>query len=312
MTAPSTRDEEEVETAGPRTLAGMSAWEWAFVAMLGVAFLPAVMAMEAVWSTVDFASHGYLVPLVAVWAATSKRRILPSLPRARDSRGLVALAAGFLLYLVGAGTSIATLQGLGMVAGVAAAVLYLRGAAWLRVLSFPLAYLLFMVPLPETLLTPLIVELQLFVSEVGVSLLQAAGVAVFRLGNVIELADGATLFVAEACSGITSVVTLLPLAVFLAYFTERTLGRRLILVAAVVPLAMIGNLIRVVITVLAAREWGTEAATGGVLHDLAGVGTYVLGCLALLGVGWLMRLVAPPPRRGAADSPRRDGSAARS
>ena len=99
--------------------------------------------------------------------------------------------------------------------------------------------------------------------------------------------------VAEACSGITSVITLLPLGVFLAYFTERTLTRRLVLVAAVFPLAMFGNLLRVVGTILAARWWGVETATTGGLHYSAVILTFVVGCLALIATGWVMRWLVP-------------------
>lgn len=270
------------------------AWELGFVALLVVVFAPALVPMARVWSSVDYASHGYLVPLVALWAATSKRKVLPALPRSRDLRGLVAVAVALGLHGMGVVASLPGLEGLSVVLAASGAVLYLRGPAWLGALAFPLAYLLFMVPLPEAWLAPVIVRLQLFVSSVGVELLQLAGVAVFRDGNVIELPGGGSLFVAEACSGITSVVTLLPLGVFLAYFTERTWARRGILVAAVIPLALLGNLIRVIATVLVARDYGAEAATRGALHESAGVLTYVLGCLALLGVGWVMRVVAPP------------------
>jgi exosortase len=264
------------------------------VALLGVAFAPAVVAMSRVWSSVDYASHGYLVPFVALWAASGKRAALRKLPEARDLRGLPVLLFSFALYLVGVGTSWVALQGLAVVAGVAGMVLYLRGTAWLRTLSFPIAYLLFMVPIPDPLLSPVIVQLQLAVSQLGVWMLQWTGVPVFRDGNVIELPGDVSLFVAEACSGITSLVTLLPLGVFLAYFTEKTLARRLVIVAAVIPLALTGNLIRVIATVLAAREVGAEAATAGALHESAGILTYVLGCLALLSVGWLMRVLVPP------------------
>jgi exosortase len=151
-----------------------------------------------------------------------------------------------------------------------------------------------MVPLPEHWLAPLIVRLQLFVSSVGVAALQFFGEPVLRNGNVLQLASGESLFVAEACSGITSIVTLLPLAVFLAYFTERNLARRAVLVAAVFALAMLGNLIRVVGTVIAAGRYSVEAATSGVIHESAGLLTYVIGCVALLGVGALMRVLVPP------------------
>ena len=152
-----------------------------------------------------------------------------------------------------------------------------------------------MVPLPDSLVTPVVVQLQLFVSSLGVGLLHLAGLPVYREGNVIHLPGGESLFVAEACSGITSIITLPPLAVFYAYFTERRWGRQLVLVAAVVPLAMLANLVRVIATVIASGYVGTKAATGGPLHETAGVFTYVLGLLALMLIGSAMRRLAPEP-----------------
>lgn len=289
------------DPASGTTWFGASPGEWMLVALLVVGFTPALISISRVWSSVEYASHGFLVPLVALWAATSKRSLLPRLEQRRDARGLALLLLAFALYLGGALSSFPALEGLAVVAAVAGMVLYLRGPAWLGALVFPVGYLLFMVPIPDALLTPVIVQLQLFVSSIGVWLLQAFDVPVLRNGNVIELPGDVSLFVAEACSGITSVVTLLPLGVFLAYFTERTLARRLVLVAAVVPLALLGNLVRVIGTVLAAREVGAEAATGAA-HESAGLLTYVLGCLALLGVGWLMRVISPPRAPGAAAS----------
>ena len=286
--------------SGRATPMALSPGEWLLVVGVAAAFAPAFIAMSRVWSSVDYASHGYLVPFVALWAATGKRRLLPTLERRRDNRGLAVLFLSFGLYLVGAATSWTALQGVAFVVAVAGAVLTLRGPAWLRALSFPIAYLLFMVPLPDAFITPVIVELQLAVSSAGVWLLRLFGLPILRVGNVIEMPGDVSLFVAEACSGITSVVTLLPLGVFLAYFTERTLARRLVICAAVVPIAMAGNLLRVIATVLAAREVGAEAATAGSGHELVGVLSYVLGCLALLGVGWLMGRIAPPSTPGAA------------
>jgi exosortase len=186
-----------------------------------------------------------------------------------------------------------SLQGLALVAAVASCAFYLGGSRGLRVLAFPLAFLVFMVPLPPSWLTPLIVNLQLMVSAAAVELLGWFGSAVTRSGNVIQLPAGDTLFVAEACSGITSLVTLTPLAIVLAYFTENTLARRLTIVFAVVPAAMLGNLLRVIATVLAAERYGAEAATGNWLHESAGLITFVLACLALIGLGALMRRLAP-------------------
>jgi exosortase len=268
-------------------------WDWTLLALLLLVFAPAFQSMAAVWSRLDYYSHGYLVPVVALWAAAAQRHVLPRLPARREPWGWAGLVASLAVYALGALASDPTLQGLAFVGALASLLYALRGGPTLRALAFPVGFLLFMVPIPGPWLAPVIVKLQLFVSAAGVRVVQALGLAAARDGNVILLPGGGSLFVAEACSGITSLVTLVPLAVFLAYFTERTLGRRLVLVLAVLPLAILGNLIRVVGTVWAAERYGVAFATGGPLHEWAGVATYVLGCLALLGVGGLLRLVAP-------------------
>ena len=265
---------------------------WPLVA-LAVVFGPALSNLAEVWSSRDFYTHGYLVPLVSLWAAAG---IVPSrkrIPFEADSRGLLALALSGVLYAVGLGVSWVPVQGLALVCAVASLVWARCGLAWLAALKFPVAYLIFMVPLPDSWITPVIVSLQLFVSEVGVALLRLIGFAVYREGNILELPGGEALFVAEACSGITSVITLLPIAMVLAYFTDRVLRRQVLLVLSVVPIALAGNLIRVLATVFAAERWGADVATTGSLHESVGVATYVLGCAVLLGMGTLIRKWIP-------------------
>ena len=110
---------------------------------------------------------------------------------------------------------------------------------------------------------------------------------------MLTLPGDTSLFVAEACSGITSLITLLPIGVFVAYFTESELRRRVLLVLAVLPIALAGNLLRVVLTVWLAMHYDVEFATHGPLHEWAGVATYVIGCLCLLALGRLMRMAWP-------------------
>ena len=263
------------------------------VAVVGV-FAPAWLAMSEVWSRLDYYSHGYLVGPVAVLAGWSKRRALARLPAGLDLRGAALLALAVAGALFGAALDNVALQGVCLVAGVAGGFWLARGPGALSLLRFPIGYLLFLVPIPEAWLNPVIVKLQFFVSAVGVGVVRVLGIPVLRNGNVLELPEGGELFVAEACSGITSIVTLVPLAAFLAYFTLRGNGQRWLLVASVLPLALAGNLLRVVGTVLAAQEIGPERATAGSLHDAVGVAAYVVACLALLGIGALIRRVFDP------------------
>ncbi|MFP6641110.1 MAG: exosortase/archaeosortase family protein, partial [Myxococcota bacterium] len=257
--------------------------------LLALVLAPGLASLAAVWSRLPYYSHGYLIPLVALWAASSKRRILPLLDARPDARGAWVLGIALLGYLAGWLTGWVSLIGLSWVGAVGGAVLLLRGPEWLRTLIFPIGYLLFMVPLPESWLAVVTGQLQLWVSEAGASLLQLAGEPVLRRGNLIELPGGRQLFVAEACSGITSLLTLIPLGVILAYFTERRSVQRVWLVLTVIPVALLGNLVRVVLTVELAQRVGVPAATQSSLHDWVGVGTYIAACVVLLALGSLLR-----------------------
>ncbi len=286
-------ESDPVSTSADASRASTRRVEIALIATLIVIWIPGILQLAEVWSSLEYASHGFLVPFVALWAATAHRVELGRLESRPMAGGLFIMGLVVCCYLAALLFRDSTLLGLVAVATVVATVLALRGVAWVSTLRFSLGYLLFMVPLPVAWVTPVIVKLQLLVSSVGVEILQRGGIAIFREGNVLTLPGGRSLFVAEACSGITSLITLLPIGVFIAYFTESISWRRLVLVGAVVPIALAGNLLRVILTVLLSIHMSVEFATQGPLHEWAGVATYVIGCACLLGVGALMRRFLP-------------------
>ena len=285
-------------TSGEISGVSISRLELATIATLLVVWIPGVLQLAEVWSSVEYASHGFLVPFVALWAATAHREELRHLGSRPFPGGVALMGLVAACYLAALVLGNPTLLGLVAVAAVVASVLALRGVAWVRTLRFSLGYLLFMVPLPTGWVTPVIVQLQLLVSSIGVEILQQGGIAIFREGNVLTLPGGQSLFVAEACSGITSLITLMPIGVFIAYFTESIFWRRLLLVGAVIPIALAGNLLRVILTVLLSINVNIEFATEGPLHEWAGVATYIIGCACLLGVGALVRRLIPEGESG--------------
>jgi exosortase len=263
----------------------LGAREWGLALLLAAAFAPALLGLAGVWRAVDYQSHGFLVPLVSLWVALRERYAWRRLPVRPDGRGLAVLGAAFAAYLAGLAAGSVALQGAALVAAIAGAVWFARGPAWLRQLAFPIGFLIFMVPVPPPWIGPLIVQLQLFVSDASVRVLGAFGVTLAREGNVLLLPTGDSLFVAEACSGVTSVVTLTPLAVLLAYLGLRRLATRCALVVAVIPLAMAGNLVRVVATVWASLRFGARVATEGPPHEILGLSTYAVAVALLLALG---------------------------
>jgi exosortase len=180
------------------------------------------------------------------------------------------------------------------VAAIAALVGFRWGRRGIRRLAFPLAFLLFMVPLPEVWVYPVVTRLQTFASACAVAILHALDVPVVRDGNVMQLPGGASLFVAEACSGITSLLSLIPVGVLLARFTQEGRWQRVLLVASVVPAALFGNMIRVIATVIAAQAYGAQRATSGPIHESAGLLTSAFAVLLVVAFGTVLARASRP------------------
>jgi len=259
-----------------------------------VVFVPGVIALAQRWASAEYFQHGFLVPVVSL--ASAHRQIRGLGPSHRHRRALAGLVLALVVYALGAVAAEVALQGLALVGAVASLVGYRWGVRGLRRLGFPIGFLLFMVPLPEAIVLPVVTKLQLFASAGAVGVLHVFGVTVLRDGNVMRLAGGDALFVAEACSGITSLLSLIPVGVLLARFTQTGTWQRIAVVAAVVPAALLGNMIRVIATVLAAQAYGAERVTEGPLHQSAGMITSAFAVLLVVAFGvWLAR--KSPQRR---------------
>jgi exosortase len=253
-----------------------------------VAVLP-LLNLGRVWWNAEHMSHGFLVPVVSYFLAHARRAELAALPSGVDRRGLVALAAGVLLSLGGGLAGAITLQGIGLVGAVAGAIWFRRGFDWLRALTLPVAFLLFMVPPPASWHAPLVVWLQNLATEASVTGLYALGVPVYQDGYILELASGERVEIAAACSGATSLYTLAALGTLLAAVSLTRKRTRALLIALVIPIAIIGNLVRVIVTMLIADRIGVAQATAGLMHTALGLLTYVVAIGLMLAADAVLR-----------------------
>jgi exosortase len=256
---------------------------WIAVALV---FVPGGIALVERWASAEYFQHGFLVPVVSLATAHPRLRALG--PSERHRNALAALVLSLAVYALGMVAAEVAFTGVALVGAITSLVAYRWGARGLHRLAFPLAFLLFMVPLPEPIVLPVVTQLQTLASAVAVAALHGFGVAVLRSGNVIRLPSGDSLFVAEACSGITSLLSLIPVGVLLARYTQRGNWQRLAVVASVVPAALLGNMIRVVATVLAAGSYGAKRVTEGPLHQSAGVLTSAFAVLLVVAFGALI------------------------
>jgi exosortase len=244
------------------------------------------------WYNDDNYSHGFVIVPLALFFAYERREQLLSAPRRpMTALGLLVVAGSLLLLVAGTLGSEFFLTRVSLVGALAGTVMFLLGAAHLRILAFPLAFLLLMIPIPAIVFNQIAFPLQLVASRFGESVVALAGVPVLREGNVIVLAS-TTLEVAEACSGIRSLISLLTLGILVGYFTDRRLGIRTLLALVTMPIAIISNGLRVAGTGIAAHHFGSAAAEG-FFHTFSGWLVFLTATAMLLAVGRITRALWP-------------------
>ena len=231
------------------------------------------------WSTNENYSHGFLVVPLALYLAWERRAHLAA-PFGSSPFGLIVIFLGVVTLGAGVLGAELFLTRLSLLIVLAGCVLYLTGWHHLRALAFPLTFLLLMIPSPALVFNEIAFPLQLLASKLGESTLWAIGIPVLREGNMITLAT-VTLEVAEACSGIRSLVSLLTLSIVYSYFCEKGWFVRCVLIAATAPIAILANGLRVAAIGIAAHLQGPQAAEGTV-HTASGWLVFVLAFSTLI------------------------------
>jgi exosortase len=239
------------------------------------------------WASDDNYSHGFFVAPLALYFAWDRREALARASVRSGAGGALLLGFSLALWMAGLLGAELFLTRVSLVGVIAGLVWFVWGREYLRVLAFPIAFLLLMIPLPAIIFNQIAFPLQLLASRVGETAIAAVGIPVLREGNVLQL-PARTLEVAEACSGIRSLVSLLMLAIVLAYFTERRTGARVLIACAAIPIAIVANAVRVAGTGIAS-EWISPAAAEGFFHAFSGWLMFVVAFVALLGVQRFIR-----------------------
>jgi exosortase len=268
-------------------------WSWLILAVpCAWLYAPVISKLVHDWSHDENYSHGFLIVPLAAWFAWQQRDRLAAAAARPSIIGLLAICGALALVIVGRLGAELFLTRVSLLIIVAGAVLFLHGWHHLRVLTFPILFLLLMVPLPAIVFNQIAFPLQLLASRVGTAGIQACAVPVLREGNVIVLAD-TSLEVAEACSGIRSLVSLLTLGILYGYFTDPRPWMRTVIALSTIPIAIAANAARVTGTGVLAHYYGVEAATG-FFHTFSGWLVFVVAFLLLFVVSRVLERLAPP------------------
>jgi exosortase len=257
------------------------------LAALTLLYATVVGELARLWANDPYAGHGMFVPAYSAFLLWFDRRRLAAIPRRREPAGALFILTALALLWMGRRADSITIEGLSLVIAVAGGVLWRFGAQRLRATAFPIVFLILMLPLPRALVDMITLRVQTFHAQFSSVVLDVAGVPHVQRGPYIELPT-TTLIVAEGCNGLRFLMALVTLAAAFAQVSQRTIGRKVLVVALAVPLAVIANGFRVSALSLAAWHLGPQAAAG-LIHYSIGK-TLWAGTLAVLAaIGILLR-----------------------
>lgn len=243
------------------------------------------------WYTIPDYSHGFLVPLFAGYLIWDKRAVLGAIPARPTWRGISLVIFAIILLVLGVyGVELFTTR-MSFIFLMGGLIWTFFGGRMLRELRFPLLILIVAIPIPAIIFNHITFPLQLLASRIASDILPVLGVPVLQEGNVIQL-PVMKLEVAEACSGIRSLMSLFALAIFYGYFLERTTSRRVLLALAAIPIAVAANVVRIVGTGLCVQYWDPDKALG-FFHEFSGWVMFVISLCCLYLVHVVMQLVWP-------------------
>lgn len=244
---------------------------WRTAAVLGLVawlYTPILLRLSEQWRSDPNFSHGFFVPLFSLFVVWQSRHRLEAISRKPSNWGLPIIAISLCTLLLGAFGAELFLSRISFLLLTTGLIVFFLGWETFRIVLFPLIFLILMVPIPALVFNQITFPLQIFASKLSAWVLPFLGVPVLREGNVINL-PAMPLEVADACSGIRSLMTLTTLTIMYGYLLEKRVLMRVLLAVAAVPIAVIANGFRIVGTGLLVQYWDPDKAQG-FFHEFSG------------------------------------------
>ncbi|MEI6515579.1 MAG: exosortase C-terminal domain/associated protein EpsI [bacterium] len=238
------------------------------------------------WAGADM-SHGWIVPLVSLYMAWWKREEMLKVSKAISWGGFFVVILALLLYLAGLRIQQTRFVLVSLIMLLWGVPFFLFGRQIARILVFPCGYLVFCIPM--SFLDSLTFPLRMISSSVSEAVLDGCGISVTRIGTAMHINSGGgfSLDVAHPCSGLRYLLAMVALTTAYAYFTQNSAVKRGILSLSAIPLAMAGNIARIILIAIVGVWFGQEFALG-FYHDYSGYVVFAVATSLMLGVGTLL------------------------
>jgi len=279
--------EAGVETKGV-TAPALSAWQAiVLIVLAGWLYHSILGSLAQQWWTDPNFSHGVFVPLFVALVIWRDRQELAGIPLKPSWGGLPIIVVALATLLAGVFGAELFLSRSSLILLAGGCVIYFAGWRYFRALLLPWLFLFLMVPIPAIVFNQITLPLQFFASETAADILRWLGVPVLREGNVIVL-PRMPLEVAEACSGIRSLMSLGTMAIIYGYFADTSVWRRVLLAFMAIPVSVAANALRIVGTGLTVQYWDPDKALG-FFHEFSGWLIFVVSLIMLFGLHALLR-----------------------
>jgi len=252
---------------------------------LAVLYLRVASSLVDQWLHDPDYSHGFLVPILACWILWRQRRRLKEIRLAPSWWGVLITLAAMALLVVGSLGAENYISRTSLLVVFAGLIINFCGWSYFRVSFFAWLVLFLMIPLPAIIANRIVLPLQFLSSGLATGFMDLCGIPVYREGNVIFL-PSITLEVAEACSGIRSLMAMITIAVAYGYLLESKPWRRVVLVVSAVPIAVVANSLRVMASGVLGQYWGRDKAEG-FFHLFSGLVIFSFSFLLL----WILHTV---------------------
>lgn len=236
----------------------------------------------------SYYSHGYIVPFISLYFAWKQRVALMHTPRKPAALGLWIIALSCLVVVIGDFLEFLIIQQLAIVSVLTGIVLAIWGKAHARILWFPLAFLLFMIPMPGSITHALVLHVKILAIDCTVWVARLFSLPMLRDGSYIAFGND-RLLVGEVCGGLRSLIALLALGAVIGYMSKASNWARLSVFLVSAPVAIFANVARIFFLCIVGYIWGSSAASGKV-HDISGIAIYAVAAIALSCIEILFRV----------------------
>lgn len=247
-------------------------------------YVPTFLWMWERWFARDsYYSHGILIPFVSLYLIWNLKDDLKLAPKKSSSLGLPILVVGILLHLASAAFRIYFSSGFSLVIVLMGLVLHFYGRSVLRLVSFPLFFLIFMIPIPIVTIINISFKLKIFAAKIATTVLNDyLRIQCFQDGSIIRM-QNAQVIVDDVCSGLRYLISLTALGSIFAYWIKAGIFKKIIVFISSIPIAVFSNALRVIFLSVVSEIWGVKYATG-FLHDFSGFIVFAVAFVLLYAV----------------------------